>query len=80
VRFWSQRQPRKAPDWSKVPPADEVLFLTHTPEAYPAGWLWERPDRWGGGAFVITRQIRKAPTALLNGGSVSCWEIRGCPY
>jgi hypothetical protein len=58
-------------------PDDGVLFLTHTPEAYPVGRIWEQPEHWGGGQFVVTRLVRLAPTALLNGGLAACYEVRG---
>jgi hypothetical protein len=56
---------------------EAVLFLTHTPDAFPVGVVWDRPEDWGGGTFVITKLVRLAPTALLNGGQAACYEVRG---
>lgn len=59
--------------------ADVSLFLTHTPDAFEPGATWERPEDWGGGTFTITRLVRQAPTALLNGGRTECYEVWGRP-
>jgi len=52
---------------------DATLFLTHTPWAFPISSEVERDGR----KYQITRQVRQAPTRLLNGSQAECYEIRG---
>ena len=55
----------------KAKHADALLFLTHTPHAFQPGKLHDGKN--------ITRLVRVAPTALVNGGCAPCWEVYGRP-
>lgn len=48
---------------------EQLLFFTHTPDAYRPGLVHEK--------CVITRAERTNPTALINGGAQPCWKVFG---
>ena len=70
-----QRDAEKAANYSKwlaesfSLPADNFLFLTHTPCAFKPGSVYE--------GRLITRLVQVGPTALVCGGSTPCWEVYG---
>ena len=51
--------------------ADQLMFFTHTPQAYQPGEVHN--------GNVITRIVQVAPTALVDGGRAPCWEVYGRP-
>lgn len=48
---------------------EQLLFFTHTPDAYRPGLVHEK--------CVITRLERTRSTALANGGAAPCWKVFG---
>jgi hypothetical protein len=61
-RCWREYKARKA---------DQLMFLTHTPQAYQPGKVHN--------GNVVTRLVQVAPTALVDGGLAPCWKVYGKP-
>lgn len=53
----------------KAKHADAPLFLTHTPDGFPPGTLYN--------GKVITRLVQVAPTTLMDDTLAPCWEVYG---
>ena len=54
---------------------DKLLCLTHTPEAFYPGKVWE--DIYDNTIWVVTRKKEEPPTELRDGTLIACFSVWG---